>query len=67
MQLLAPGNVDVIGKSERVGNSEGQGRQITIFWASKDLCAKFDLVEGWRSLVLGGMEVHEVPGNFSER
>jgi len=25
MELLAPGNVDVISKSERVGNSEGQG------------------------------------------
>ncbi len=25
MQLLAQGNVDMIGKSERVGNSEGQG------------------------------------------
>lgn len=25
MRLLAPGNVEMIGKSERVGNSEGQG------------------------------------------
>ena len=25
MQLLAPGNVDMIGKPERVGSSEGQG------------------------------------------
>ncbi|HWP55862.1 MAG TPA: amino acid adenylation domain-containing protein [Pyrinomonadaceae bacterium] len=36
--------------------------QITLFWASKDLRAKFDLLEGWQSLALGGMEVHEVPG-----
>lgn len=35
---------------------------ITLFWASKDLRAKFDLLEGWQSLALGGMEVHEVPG-----
>jgi hypothetical protein len=25
IELLAPGNVDMIGKSERVGSSEGQG------------------------------------------
>ena len=25
IQLLAPGNIDMIGKPERVGNSEGQG------------------------------------------
>src|SRR6185369_1782853 len=36
--------------------------EITLFWASKDLRAKFDLLEGWQSLALGGMEVHEVPG-----
>lgn len=36
--------------------------QITLFWASKDLRAKFDLLEGWQALALGGMEVHEVPG-----
>jgi thioesterase domain-containing protein len=36
--------------------------QITLFWASKDLRAKFDLLEGWQALAIGGMEVHEVPG-----
>jgi aspartate racemase len=36
--------------------------RITLFWASKDLRAKFDLLEGWQSLARGGMEVHEVPG-----
>jgi aspartate racemase len=36
--------------------------QITLFWASQDLRAKFDLVEGWQTLALGGTEVHEVPG-----
>jgi amino acid adenylation domain-containing protein len=36
--------------------------EITLFWASTDLRAKFDLLEGWQALALGGMEVHEVPG-----
>jgi len=36
--------------------------QITLFWASQDVRAKFDLLEGWQTLALGGMEVHEVPG-----
>jgi len=36
--------------------------QITLFWASKDLRAKFDLLEGWLVLARGGMEVHEVAG-----
>ena len=36
--------------------------RITLFWASNDLRAKFDLLEGWQSLARGGMEVIEVPG-----
>jgi amino acid adenylation domain-containing protein len=36
--------------------------RITLFWASTDLRAKFDLLEGWQALARGGMEVHEVPG-----
>jgi thioesterase domain-containing protein/acyl carrier protein len=36
--------------------------KVTLFWASKDLRASFDLVAGWRVLAKGGMEVHEIPG-----
>ena len=35
MQLLAPGNVEMIGKSERVGNSEGQGGNSSLLPALK--------------------------------
>jgi len=35
---------------------------ITLFWASKDLRASNDQVEGWRTLAAGKMEVYEVPG-----
>jgi thioesterase domain-containing protein len=35
---------------------------ITLFWASRDLRASYDLVEGWRALAAGEMEVHEIPG-----
>jgi len=34
----------------------------TLFWASQDLRAKFDLIEGWRTLAREGMELHEIPG-----
>jgi thioesterase domain-containing protein/acyl carrier protein len=36
--------------------------RVTLFWASRDLRASFDLVEGWRVLAEGGMEVQEIPG-----
>src|SRR5439155_20003295 len=36
--------------------------QVTLFWASQDLRASFDLVAGWRVLAEGGLEVHEIPG-----
>lgn len=36
--------------------------KVTLFWASGDLRA-YDVVEGWRVLASGGVEVHEVPGN----
>ena len=35
MQLLAPGNVDTIGRSERVGSSEGQGGNAALLPALK--------------------------------
>jgi predicted Zn-dependent protease len=35
MQLLAPGNVEMIGKSERVGSSEGQGGNSALLPALK--------------------------------
>src|SRR5829696_4619119 len=35
MELLAPGNVDMIGKPERVGNSEGQGGNAALLPALK--------------------------------
>jgi aspartate racemase len=35
---------------------------VTLFWASEDLRTSKDLVEGWRALAAGGMEVHEIPG-----
>ena len=37
--------------------------KVTLFWASKDLRAKFDLIQGWQALAQGGMEVQEIPGN----
>jgi amino acid adenylation domain-containing protein len=36
--------------------------RVTLFWASKDLRTSKDLVEGWRALAGGGLEVHEIPG-----
>jgi predicted Zn-dependent protease len=35
MQLLAPGNIDMIGKPERVGSSEGQGGNASLLPALK--------------------------------
>jgi amino acid adenylation domain-containing protein len=39
-----------------------QGK-VTLFWASEDLRSSRDLVEGWRVLAGGGIEVHEIPGS----
>jgi aspartate racemase len=36
---------------------------VTLFWASADLRTSIDLVEGWRALAGGGIEVHEIPGS----
>jgi aspartate racemase len=36
---------------------------VTLFWASQDLRASVDFVEGWRALAGGGIEVHEIPGS----
>jgi hypothetical protein len=36
--------------------------RVTLFWASSDLRASFDLVAGWRVIAGGGIEVHEIPG-----
>jgi amino acid adenylation domain-containing protein len=35
--------------------------KVTLFWASGDLRA-YDLVDGWKVLATGGIEVHEIPG-----
>jgi amino acid adenylation domain-containing protein len=37
--------------------------KVTLFWASEDLRTSIDLVEGWRVLAGGGIEVHEIPGS----
>jgi len=37
--------------------------KVTLFWASADLRASIDLVEGWRALAGGGIDVHEIPGS----
>jgi amino acid adenylation domain-containing protein len=39
------------------------GGRVTLFWASGDLRSSNDLVEGWRALAGGGIEVHEIPGS----
>jgi amino acid adenylation domain-containing protein len=36
--------------------------KVTLFWASSDLRAKFDLIEGWQTLARGGMDLHEISG-----
>jgi thioesterase domain-containing protein/acyl carrier protein len=36
---------------------------VTLFWASSDLRASVDFVEGWRALAGGGIVVHEIPGS----
>jgi thioesterase domain-containing protein len=36
--------------------------RVTLFWASDDLRASFDQVEGWRILAGGGIDVHEISG-----
>jgi amino acid adenylation domain-containing protein len=36
---------------------------ITLFWASADRRASFDLVEGWRVLSAGGIDVQEISGS----
>ena len=36
--------------------------RVTLFWASTDLRASFDLVEGWRVLAPRGVEVQEISG-----
>jgi thioesterase domain-containing protein/acyl carrier protein len=36
--------------------------RVTLFWASKDLRAKFDMVEGWQALARHGVDLHEIPG-----
>lgn len=36
--------------------------RVTLFWASSDLRAKFDQIEGWQTLARGGMTLHAIPG-----
>jgi thioesterase domain-containing protein len=37
--------------------------RVALFWASGDLTTSFDLLDGWRALAAGGVEVHEISGN----
>ncbi len=37
--------------------------RVALFWASGDLTTSFDLLDGWRVLASGGVEVHEISGN----
>lgn len=37
--------------------------RVTLFWASGDLTTSFDLLDGWRTLASGGVDVHEISGN----
>ena len=37
--------------------------RVALFWASGDLTTSFDLLEGWRTLAAGGVDVHEISGN----
>jgi len=36
---------------------------VTLFWASGDRRASFDLVDGWQVLAQGGINVHEISGS----
>ena len=36
--------------------------RVTLFWASNDLRASFDLVDGWNVIAEGGTDVKEIPG-----
>ena len=36
---------------------------VTLFWASGDRRASFDLVDGWRVLAAGGIDIHEISGS----
>jgi len=36
--------------------------RVTLLWASQDLRAKFDMIEGWQRLSPGGLEIHEIAG-----
>jgi amino acid adenylation domain-containing protein len=36
--------------------------RVTLFWASKDLRAKADMVEGWNTLARSGLQLHEISG-----
>ena len=36
--------------------------RVTLFWASQDLRAKFDMLEGWRMLARGGLQLLEISG-----
>jgi thioesterase domain-containing protein len=37
--------------------------RVALFWASGDLTTSFDLLDGWRTLASGGVDVHEISGN----
>ncbi|MCU1268103.1 MAG: putative linear pentadecapeptide gramicidin synthetase LgrB [Acidobacteria bacterium] len=37
--------------------------RVALFWATGDLTTSFDLLDGWRTLAAGGVDVHEISGN----
>jgi amino acid adenylation domain-containing protein len=37
--------------------------RVALFWASSDLTTSFDLLDGWRTLSSGGVDVHEISGD----
>ena len=37
--------------------------RVALFWASDDLNTSFDLLDGWRTLASGGVDIHEISGN----
>jgi amino acid adenylation domain-containing protein len=39
------------------------GGPVTLFWASADRRASFDLVDGWKILAPGGIDIHEISGS----
>ena len=64
MQLLAPGNVDMIGKPERVGSAEGQGGSSSLLPALKVKEFHFTSAVGSGLASIGN--IRNEPRNHSE-